>query len=148
VPSHINGHHNVHTHAKVREIVADYAKTHAIFIRRERQFTDGKSVETKGDSNNFFTSQGVKMTDHIFEYIQSTYEESFQGFIKDLETVEDGTSSELFVHVAYVDDTLLTYSSLNWERQKRDLVLLKDPKFKQAILDLGCEITDFTTLSA
>ena len=85
------------------------------------------------------------MTDYIFEQIKGTYESCYAGFIKSLEEISEDTSTEFFFHPAYVDETILKYTSLTYDRE-RDLKLLQDQNFKKIILDSGFTVIDFSSI--
>ena len=92
--------------------------------------------------NDFLAKSGVKMTDYIIEHIKGSYKEVFDGFIKDLETVKEDSTTELFFHPGFVDDELRGYSSLLEDRE-RDVILLKDVGFKNKLVEMGFELCGF-----
>lgn len=145
VPSHINSHHSVHSHPKLIDVVSGYAIKNNIFVRRKRNFTDGNNVESEIDVNKLYLEKGVKMTDNVFEQIKGTYDSSYNGFIDNLQNISEGTTTELFFHPAYVDETILKYTSLTYDRE-RDTKLLLDESFKKSIEDLGFTISDFGSI--
>jgi predicted glycoside hydrolase/deacetylase ChbG (UPF0249 family) len=146
-PTHINGHQMIHAHSKVRDVVAEYALKHNIFIRRPRNISGGTAIDSKSPEKDleFFMKNNVKMTDYFFEQIIGDYKEVFSGYIKDLKSVSDNKTVELLFHPGYVDETLLRYSSLTNDRV-RDLKLLKDKSFKDEIKKLGFDIISFKKL--
>lgn len=139
-PTHINGHHNCHLHPKVIETVAEYSVRNSIYVRKKRDFTDGHDAGL--NMNEFLAYSGVKVTDYIFEHIKGSYQESFDGFIKDLENLKEESVTELFFHPGFVDDELRSYSSL-LEGRERDVKLLKDVEFKSKLVGMVFELGGF-----
>jgi len=142
IPTHINGHQNCCLHPKTIDAVIEYALDNDIYIRRTKHFGGGNPGAGSTEANKIMEDAGVKITDYIFEHIEGTYEEAYQGFLDVLKDIEDDTVTEIFFHPAYVDDELRKYSSLLEDRE-RDLKLLTDKSFKEEIEKLGFTITNF-----
>lgn len=147
-PAFLNSHKNIHQHEKLREIFAEYAQKHGLYIRRTEYFKDTNIVQEKTpfSANKYFINNGCKITDHIFEEVESTYENAFSGFLKKLSTVEDNTTTEILFHPAYLDDVMRQYTSM-LEPRERDRKLLLDKNFRKAIEQLGFTIVPYKDLS-
>lgn len=143
IPTHINGHKNCYLHPKIIDTVSEYASKNNIYVRRYKPFSDGNSAGQ--DVNAAFVKNKIKITDYIFEHIVGTYDEALDGFVNDLKTLEDNTTTEIFFHPGIVDDQLRSYSSLLDDRE-RDLKLLKDSKFKNELINLGFNICGFSEI--
>jgi len=144
LPTHINAHHSLHQHEKIIDFVGEYVEKHKLYVRKATHFTDGKSIDADESSvNSKYKSFGAKLTDYIFEHIEGGYDDAKDGFVKDLQTVEENTVTEAFFHPAYIDEIVKKHTSL-LEGRKRDLKLLKDNEFEKEILDLGFKIIGFS----
>jgi chitin disaccharide deacetylase len=144
-PTHISGHHQVHQHEKIIDAVAEYAGAHGIYVRKSARFSDGKNLNQDVLADDKIKQAEGKITDYIFEHIVGGYEEVIEGFVNNLNIVQDNTVTEIFLHPAYLDDTLKKHTSLLDDRE-RDLRLLKDPNFKNQLTSMGFNITSFRKL--
>ncbi len=140
IPTHINGHKNCHLHPKIVKVISDYAVKNKIYVRRSWAFSDGNSAGE--DVNQELIDNGVMITDYIFERIVGSYDEAYAGFLHDLSSIEENTTTEIFFHPAYVDAQLKSYSSLLYDRE-RDIKLLTDKSFKKELEKLGFQISGF-----
>lgn len=144
IPTHINAHQNCIAHEKTIDAVAEYALEHDLYIRRFKSFA-GSNPGAGGDILDKIISQGVKTSDHIYEQIEGSYEQAKSGFIENLALPKKESTTEIFFHPAYLDDTLRQYTSLLEERE-RDVKLLTEDDFSDKILDLGFELTSYSQL--
>lgn len=145
VPTHINGHQNCFAHDKIIDTIIEYALENDIFVRRFINL-GSKNSGAGNDINSKVEKSKVKITDNILEQIEGSYESAYNGFTSYLDTVEDGTITELFFHPAYVDETMRQYTSLLEERE-RDVKLLTDERFITDVENKGFRFVNFGDLS-
>lgn len=135
-PTHITSHHNVHLHPKIIDCTAHYANDNGIPVRKTNDLESGKGLET---------IEKAKTTDYIFSHIKGSYQETFDDFLNDLATVEEGKTVEIFFHPGYVDEIVSKYSSLTNDRE-RDLKLATNQDFRTQIEKMGFKICNYSNI--
>lgn len=144
-PAFLNSHQNLHQHEKIRETIAEYAQRYYLFVRRTNRFKSPNLLKEnhENSANQYFQDQGVKLTEFIFEPGAGTFDEVLKGFLTDLNTVPDNSTTEIFFHPGLVDPILAKYSSMTHDRE-RDLKILTNTEFKEEILNLGFTLAAFS----
>ena len=136
-PDHIDWHW-CYTPVQVR-VATRLAKEYNLPLRAET-----KEIE------QYFEEQGVtyskNMEQDFYNYtsdITTTADDLIEKIKKHLDNGDNETC--VMCHPAYVDNTLMTYSSYNLQRT-HELVAVTDPKVKQFIKDNNIELIDFKDL--
>lgn len=136
-PDHIDWHW-CYTPVQVR-VAARLAKEYNLPLRAET-----KEIE------KYFEEQGLKysknMEQDFYNYtkeITTTADDLIEKLKKHLDNGDEETC--IMCHPAYVDHTLMTYSSYNLQRT-HELVAVCDPKVKEFIKENNIELINFSQL--
>ena len=128
-PSHITSQQHIHQHPKLVKMISNYASNHNIYVRRAVDFSfEENPVGDIERANEEYQRLGVKFPDYFFGHVKGEYEFVKTTFLKELETVEDNSVTELMFHPGYIDDFLVSHSSMTKERE-RDIKLAADEDF-------------------
>lgn len=151
LPTHVNSHHNVHLHPKVRDFIIAYCLDNRLPMRRAFKLSDGNDSGATDQNdidqvNALLRGSGVITTDAIVDEINGEYDFVKQSLIKKLAQLPDDVSTvEMLTHPAFIDDKLKEFSSLVIPRE-RDRLLLQDKEFGAEIAKSGCEIHPYRQL--
>jgi len=146
-PKFISPQFNMHGNLRLLKVLAKYTVDNNIPMRIPRAVLTSDEITDQNYASEIYLKRlKVKMTNHLFAHILGSYStEIINNFIGDLKTVVDGETTELVFHPGYCDQDALESSSLNFERA-RDLSILKNPDFKQQIVDLGFTFSHMSDL--
>lgn len=138
---------NMHGNLRLLKILASYANDHKIPMRTPWEILTQDEIEDNNYAGRVYLQRlGVKMPTHLFAHILgSNYSLIKERFLTNLQSVQDGESTEIIFHPAYFDLDILKGSSLNYERT-RDLSFALDKEFRQQILDLGFTFSNYSQL--
>lgn len=145
-PSHITSHQHTQQHPKLVEMIAAYATKHGIYIRRAANFShDENPVGDIEKANQEYARLGVKFADYFFGHVQGEYEKVKAAFLKELNSVEDNSVTELMFHPGFIDEFLSKYSTMT-DTRERDIKLAKDENFQNKINELGFRLVSFAEI--
>lgn len=145
-PSHIIPQKGIHGNLKVLESIISYAKSYNIPVRIPRTDLVGDFHDENYAAEIMVKRSGIKTTQHMIAYVSgSDIAEIRSRLLKDLGNVHEGESTELMFHPGYVDEELLRYTSLRYERA-RDVALCTDKSFENDIKTLGFTFVSYEQL--
>lgn len=138
---------NMHGNLRVTRYLGEFALKHNIPMRLPRAVLTSDEITDKNYSAEVMLQRmGVRMPDHLFARILGSSASNIQQmFLDELDTVNDGETTEILFHPSYLDEELLEITSLNFERT-RDMAILLDKKFIGSIYAKGFEFIPYSKI--
>jgi predicted glycoside hydrolase/deacetylase ChbG (UPF0249 family) len=134
-PTHIDGHHHVHRHPGVREVVAELALEVALPLRsQDAGFRDG------------LRRRGIRTPGHFVGGDDPAPYWTVARLLDSLAALPVGEVTELMCHPGYFD-AALAYSRYGREREV-ELAALRDPEVRATIERLDIRLCGFADLPA